>query len=90
MTRLCKMMLEELQRRNFSEDTTIRHYIHATLQPSTGSLRPVGRSIRKNYARCSVVDPAAQRLSANPIRNFWLVSSSDELTVCLPDSDRAE
>jgi integrase/recombinase XerD len=27
MTRLRKMMLEEIQRRNFSEDT-IRHYIH--------------------------------------------------------------
>jgi integrase/recombinase XerD len=27
VTRLRKMMLEELQRRNFSEDT-IRHYIH--------------------------------------------------------------
>ena len=49
MTHLRKMMLEELQRRNFSEDT-IRHYIHTVedfarhFNRSTGSLRPAAHS----------------------------------------------
>jgi integrase/recombinase XerD len=54
MNRLRKMMLEELQRRNFSEDT-IRHYhphsrrLCSTLQPSAGSLGP--RHIREYQAQ---------------------------------------
>ena len=49
MTRLRKMMLEELQRRNFSEDTIRPLHSHSrrfcsTLQPATGSLRPAAHS----------------------------------------------
>ena len=43
MTRLRKMMLEELQRRNFSEDT-IRHYIHTVEDFARHFNRPPDRS----------------------------------------------
>jgi integrase/recombinase XerD len=42
MTRLRKMMLEELQRRNFSEDT-IRHYIHRVEDFARHFNRPLDR-----------------------------------------------
>src|SRR6202030_246220 len=42
MTRLRKMMLEELQRRNFSEDT-IRHYIHTVADFARHFNRPTDR-----------------------------------------------
>ena len=45
MTRLRKMMLEELQRRNFSEDT-IRHYIHTVEDFARHFNRPPDRLVR--------------------------------------------
>jgi integrase/recombinase XerD len=61
MTRLRKMMLEELQRRNFSEDT-VRHYIHTVEDFARHFNRPPDRlglrHIREYQAHLFEVKPS--------------------------------
>ena len=54
MTRLRKMMLEELQRRNFSEDT-IRHYIRTVEDFARHFHRPPDRLGPRNSSRNSLL-----------------------------------
>jgi hypothetical protein len=58
MTRLRKMMLEELQRRNFSEDT-IRHYI--------GTVEDFARHCADSCKRSTLPTPLPRGFSSPPL-----------------------
>src|SRR3979411_2776902 len=68
MTRLRKMMLEELQRRNFSEDT-IRHYIRTVEDFARGFNRPPDRLGLRHIREYQAELFQKQKLSSGTVNN---------------------
>ena len=73
MTHLRKMMLEELQRRNYAETTT-RHYIRAVEDFARRFNRPPDRLGLRPIRECQAELFQKRKLFRAPLRNIWRLS----------------
>ena len=83
MTRLRKMMLEELERRNYAETTT-RHYLRTVEDFARRFNRPpdrLGRDTFANIKRSYFRSGNCRRIRS---RDIWRLSDSSTSRLCLP------